>query len=48
MGYYGYHTLPQGISIINDIKICMNSFTLTNSSKFNEASFSIKVSISLT
>lgn len=35
MGYYGYHILPQGISIINDIKICMNSFTLTNSSKFN-------------
>lgn len=27
--FYGYHTLPQGISIINEIKTCINKFRLT-------------------
>lgn len=32
--FYGYHKLPQGISIINEIKSYMNRFRLTTNSKF--------------
>jgi cytochrome c oxidase subunit 3 len=39
--FYGYHTLPQGISIINEIKHCINSFRLTTNLKYN---FSGKIS----
>jgi hypothetical protein len=39
--FYGYHTLPQGISIINEIKHCINSFRLTTNLKSN---FSDKIS----
>lgn len=34
--FYGYHTLPQGISIISDIKSCINKFRLTTNSKSND------------
>jgi len=35
MVFYGYHTLPQGINIINEIKHCINSFRLTTNLKSN-------------
>jgi cytochrome c oxidase subunit 3 len=40
--FYGYHTLSKGISIINEIKCCMNSFRLTTNSKFNSDKLSNK------
>ena len=33
--FYGYNRLPQGISIIKEIKNRMNNFRLTTNSKFN-------------
>lgn len=36
--FYGYHRLPEGISLINDIKSRMNNFRLTTKSIINGAS----------
>ena len=41
--FYGYHTLPKGKSIINEIKYCMNSFRLTTNLNPNSCETSDKV-----
>lgn len=40
--FYGYHRLPEGISIINEIKLSLNNFRLTN---FNTVKLENKLSI---
>jgi hypothetical protein len=34
--YYGYHRLPEGISLINDIKSQWNNFRLSNNKDTNK------------
>lgn len=43
--FYDYHRLPQGISIINEIKNGMNNFRLKTNSKFNTVKLDNIVSI---
>lgn len=45
--FYGYHKLPQAISIINEIKGYMNKFRLTTYSKSNTCDKESKKNISL-
>jgi len=45
ISFYGYHSLPEGISLINDIKARMNNFRLTtNKSIINTACLNNTVS----
>ena len=45
--FYGYHTLPKGISIINEIKNCINKFRLTTNLKSNSCDIDTKNFVSI-